>query len=403
MANSIKHIILDYLRDVQLSEDDRKVFEAWLAAAEQNRMLLEEMNDPARVAASLAKINSLREAEIWERVNAHSAAGKEGEGRFVEQPMHRVHFLKRAAIWWAAAAVLLLFAVSTYFLVRRPAAVPPVIVDNPVQKDILPGSNKAVLTLAGGQTIVLDSAAKGTLAQQGAARIVKLADGQLSYTSDNVQKQAEVLYNTLTTPRGGQYRLSLPDGTEVWLNAASSITYPTVFAAAERNVSITGEAYFEVAKDKTRPFRVTANAMTVEVLGTHFNVNAYLNEADTKTTLLEGSVLVNKGGATQRLRPGQQAQVSHDQPQIKLADDVNTNQVVAWKNGLFDFKDADLATVLRQVERWYDIQVQYKTSLPGFAFQGKLQRNLNLSQILKVLTENEINYTMEGHTLVIKP
>jgi len=402
MANSIKHIILDYLRDVKLSEDDSKVFEAWLAAAEQNRMLLEEMNDAARVAASLAKMDSLHEAEIWARVNAHSAAGKE-DGRFVEQPMHRVLFLKRAALWWAAAAVLLLFAVSAYFLVRKPATAPPVIVDNPVQKDILPGSNKAVLTLAGGETIVLDSAAKGTLAQQGATRIVKMADGQLSYTSDNAQKQAAVLYNTLSTPRGGQYRLSLPDGTEVWLNAASSITYPTVFAAAERNVSITGEVYFEVAKDKTRPFRVTANAMTVEVLGTHFNVNAYPNEADTKTTLLEGSVLVNKGGATKRLRPGQQAQVSHNQPEVKLVNDVNTNQVVAWKNGLFDFNDADLATVLRQVERWYDIQVQYKTDLPRFAFQGKLQRSLNLSQILRVLTENEINYTMEGHTLVIKP
>jgi ferric-dicitrate binding protein FerR (iron transport regulator) len=248
----------------------------------------------------------------------------------------------------------------------------------------------------------LDSAANGMLATQGASQVIKQDNGQLAYTSDKQAHTAALLYNTLSTPRGGQYRLTLPDGTGVWLNAASSITYPTAFAAHERKVSVTGEAYFEVAKDKSKPFHVQVNDMEVTVLGTYFNINAYTDEADIKTTLLEGSVNISKGGDTKLLRPGQQAQAGNAAA-IRVVDDVNTSQVVAWKNGLFDFKDADLKAVMRQLERWYDIEVEYKGAVSGYAFRGKLQRSLNLTQVLHILDEMEVKYTLQGRVLTVKP
>lgn len=222
------------------------------------------------------------------------------------------------------------------------------------KNDIKPGGNKAILILADGSKITLDSAGKGELAIQANALIEKPAEGELAYTEDNQKKATEVLFNMVSTPKGGQYQVLLSDGTKVWLNAASSLKFPTSFPGNEREVELQGEAYFEVSKNADKPFHVLVNDMRVEVLGTHFNIMAYDNESVIKTTLLEGSVKVRKGESTQILEPGQQAQLQQNET-IKLVKDADLAETMAWKNGLFKFNDLTIDEIMHQVERWYDI------------------------------------------------
>jgi len=277
--------------------------------------------------------------------------------------------------------------------------------------DVAPGGNKAILTLSGGQQIILDSAHNGQLASQGSTRIIKTDSGSLSYHSipKSPNQQSAILYNTLTTPRGGQYQLTLPDGTRVWLNAASSITYPTAFIGTERKVEITGEAYFEVAKNTRQPFSVVEKGIYIEVLGTHFNVNGYDDETFSNTTLLEGAVKVSYQKVGALLRPGMQAQVyrgpnpDSQVPAIKVGP-ANVEQAVAWKNGLFSFAKADLPTVLRQLSRWYDVDVKYEGRMPLRSFNGEIGKSLTLDQLLKVLTTTtRVHYKIEGKQLTIQP
>ena len=266
-----------------------------------------------------------------------------------------------------------------------------------VQNDVAPGGNKAVLTLANGRQIFLDSAHTGMLAQQGNAQIVKTDSGRLEYTI--VQgKPAGIVYNTLMTPRGGQFKLRLPDGTDVWLNSASSIRYPTAFAEGERKVEITGEAYFEVAGDKAKPFQVKVGDMNVLVMGTHFNINAYADEGAVATTLLEGSVKVSSGNKSATLKPGQQAVAASE---LTIVNNANVEQIMAWKNGYFSFNQADLRTVLRMLERWYDIDVKYPDNIPVRHFTGELSRDLTLSQVISVLGEMDVKFKIEGKTLTV--
>lgn len=316
----------------------------------------------------------------------------------------RPHFLRRH--WRVAASIALLLLAGGYFwLGSRPAsteladtAVPELVIPH----DIAPGGNKAALTLGDGSVITLDDAKIGELAQQGSARIVKLANGQLSYTVLNAGSD-EVFYNTMTTPRGGQYQLTLPDGTGVWLNASSSITYPSVFTDDQRKVTISGEAYFEVAPDKDKPFLVSVNETVVEVLGTHFNVNAYPEEGSIKTTLLEGAVKVISGDRLQRLSPGQQAQ-AYPKGELKLIRNADIEQAVAWKNGLFYFNNTDLQTVMNQLARWYNVEVAYAGEIPKGEFSGKIGRSLTLSQVLKVLAQTRVKFSIEeGNRIVILP
>lgn len=304
------------------------------------------------------------------------------------------------------AAAIVLFCIGLFRLwqtYRSPGAVPTAAV-----VEVAPGSNKAVLTLAGGQQIILDSAASGVLAEQGNTHVQKLGDGELAYeagrqgnkTSEKAGEAGGLtpLYNTLTTPRGGQYQLTLPDGTKVWLNAASSITYPTDFRGTDRSVEMTGEAYFEVAHDHKHPFRVRAGGQTIEDIGTHFNVNAYSDEPAQTTTLLEGAVKV--GGHL--LRPGEKASVTAAGAIVVAKGD--TAQAVAWKNGLFDFSDAGLETVMRQLARWYNVDVIYEGNIPPRQFNGMIGRSLSLGQVLKGLAAERVHYRIEeGHRLVITP
>ncbi len=265
-------------------------------------------------------------------------------------------------------------------------------------EDKAPGKTGAILTLSNGSKIVLDSVGNGLLANQSNTTVSK-KNGGLVYDANN---DAQVVYNTMTTPRAHQYHLQLSDGTKVWLNASSSITFPTSFAANERKVKITGEVYFEVAKDKSKPFRVLVNDMQVNVLGTHFNVNAYDDERAVNTTLLEGSVLITQNSKKVLLKPGQQAQ-KFKSGVITVNDNVNIDEVIGWKNGLFYFENANLQKVLRQLSRWYDVDVVYENGVPSRSFEGEIQRDLNLSQVLRILEKNKVHFKIEGKILRVMP
>ena len=314
----------------------------------------------------------------------------------------------------AAAAIIILIGTGAYFFNQssKRNTTPEAAKALPVKKsanDVLPGGDKAILTLANGQQIVLDNAANGVLAQQGNSDVVKLADGQLAYKGTSA-KANEIVYNTLGTPRGGQYRLLLPDGSKVWLNAISSIRYPTAFTGDERKVEITGEAYFEVTSDKTKPFRVVCNRdahpeqregpMTIEVLGTHFNINAYSDEPAVKTTLLEGSVKVTSKEHAVIIKSGEQTQL-YNSGVLKVIHDADVDEAVAWRNGLFEFQDADLQSILRQVMRWYDVDVEYQGNVPERFFTAIISRDKTLTAVLEILKLSDIDYKLEGKKLII--
>jgi ferric-dicitrate binding protein FerR (iron transport regulator) len=311
----------------------------------------------------------------------------------------------------AAAAVFILLLAGGYLLLRQHYWLkqPPVAAVLPSQTDIMPGTEGAILTLADGTQVVLDSLGNGVVATQNGAKVV-LANGQLSYVP--VTTTGEVAYNTVTTPKGRQFTVLLPDGSRVWLNAGSALRYPTLFTGSERKVEVSGEAYFEVTANAVAPFKVQLAGQEIEVLGTAFNVNAYADEASISTTLLEGAVRIVAEAAVQPvnaakdavvLKPGTQSQIFHQQPgKIKVVTSVNTEQVVAWKNGAFNFNDKTLEEVLRQLARWYDVEVVYEGDVPYKTFYGEMGRTLTLSECLKVLEKMQVHFRIEaGRRLVV--
>ncbi len=302
-----------------------------------------------------------------------------------------------------AAAILILVVAGTLFLMKgNPKQIDSqnnIVQATPVE--IEPGKTGAILTLNDNTTVVLDSLGNGLVTHQNGTKVL-LRNGQLLYQADKTQ--AIVAYNTMTTPKGRQFQLVLSDGTKVWLNAASSIRYPTVFSNKERKVEITGEAYFEVAHNASAPFKVKVNAETeIEVLGTHFNINSYENEESINTTLLEGSVRVKNISSAIVLAPGQQARVNGEE-KIKVFNDVDVEQVMAWKNGVFNFNDATLQEVMRQLERWYDIEVRYEKAVPRLEFYGKMGKDLSLQTVLRGLEKSNVHFRLEeGRKLVVLP
>lgn len=297
----------------------------------------------------------------------------------------------------AAAAVILLALPAGYWWFHKTSMAIPV-----VKTDLLPGSDKAVLTLGDGSSIVLDSSANGRLAVQSGSIIVKSANGQIEYQKADSLHRA-VMYNTLSTPKGGQFKLVLPDGSLVWLNAASSITYPTAFTGAGRTVRVTGEAYFEVARNADAPFRVQVKDMDVQVLGTHFNINAYDDEASVNTTLLEGAVRVVKGEQQQLLQPGQQAQLPGSGGIIRVIPHVDEETVMAWKNGYFSFHHTSLPKVMRELARWYNVDIEYRGNIPDMNFGGNIPRSANASQVLAILQESKIHFVIERGKIIVMP
>lgn len=300
--------------------------------------------------------------------------------------------------WWAAAAIGIVLAAASYWMWPPVAGIAPVsAVAVRYKNDVAPGGNKAILTLADGSKITLDEAKNDTLGKQGNTSIIKLQNGQVLYKADRAT--AAVTYNMLTTPRGGQYQLTLPDGTQVWLNAASSLHFPTSFSGSSREVTLTGEGYFDVAPLPGKPFRVKVNGTDIAVLGTQFNVMAYSNEQAMAVTLLTGAVNVSRNGIVKKLQPGQQARIPANN-NITITD-VDTQTAVAWKNGFFIFDRADIATVMRQLERWYDIEVTYEGTPREMHFGGGIQRSLPLSRVLNILEKNEVLFKIEGRKITV--
>lgn len=334
--------------------------------------------------------------------------------------------------WYAAAAVItIIMSVSLYFysdksdvqnLVSEPIKISSpqsVKSDLPIKKsenstteivqnDIEAGDDKAILILGDGTTIVLDDAQNGILANQGGNSILKAAEGELiySFTEESVKpadKSAEqVIYNTIETPKGGKFQVRLPDGSKVWLNAASSLRFPTSFSGSKRQVELKGEAYFEVAHDDSKLFEVNTRNQIVQVLGTHFNINAYADEPTVNTTLLEGSVRVSdvRTNISQLLKPGEQSQLAE---RIEIVSVKNTSEAVAWKEGYFQFNEADIETVMRQIERWYDVTVKYEGDIPLYRFGGEIERSLSLLQVLKILEKTKVHFRLEGREVIVMP
>lgn len=308
--------------------------------------------------------------------------------------------VRRHLYRYAAAAAVLLAAGAAWFLLQPgKTAKTPVAQEQRFRNDMAPGSDKATLTLADGSVIALGDSGQGNIARQGGASILQPAAGALEY-QPGAAADAPV-FNTLTTPAGGQFRLTLADGSKVWLNAASSLRFPTAFSGNERVVELIGEAYLEVSKDAKHPFRVIARGMTVDVLGTHFNINAYDNEPSIRTTLVEGAVRVGKGGQSRVLRPGQQARLSGDQ--LSVAENIDLGAVTAWKEGRFNFSEAPITEVMRQVERWYGAEVIYEGDVQHH-FVGSLPRKLPVSRLLKMLElTGRVKFTIEGNRITVKP
>jgi len=299
----------------------------------------------------------------------------------------------------AAASILLFLSVGGYFLLRNAKPQQQQIAQ--AQKpDLQPGTKKAVLILSGGKVISLGDAKAGTIATQGNTNITKTADNQIVYNNTK-QSSKEMIYNTIVTKRGNFYPLKLSDGTVAILDAASSIKYPVNFTGNERRVEITGQVYFEVVHNANMPFKVTVRGQTIEDIGTHFNINAYDDEPTIKTTLIEGSVRINHDVV---LEPGQQAIIQNG---ITKVGNVNTEQVIAWKNGLFSFKGTPISEVMRQLSRWYDVDVEYPNGLPKTTFTGEMHRNINASQVLEVLGYFKVHFQIvadsEGKKIIVKP
>lgn len=367
--------------DGTATADERARLLAWYNTYDEQELTVQLQADAAEDEAAL-------EARLQGRIIAATAPA----------PLRAVKGRRTAWVAAAAAVLLLISAGGAWYL--RQSTTTIAAVPSTARIPITAGTNKATLTLADGSVVTLDSLHGGQQLQQGQSQITQAVNGKIVYASTLANNKPEQL-NTLKTPRGGQYNVVLADGTEVWLNAASSITYPAAFTGKERRVTITGEAYFEVAASAAKPFIVEANGEEVLVLGTHFNINAYEDEQSLNTTLTEGAVLVKSAAIARLLSPGQQARIPHGSSDIALEKHVDLNDVLAWKNGYFSFDNADIPAVMRQLSRWYNIEVTFEGKLPEFTYTGQIGRSLTEEQLLKVLTTAGIHFKADGHRLTI--
>jgi len=308
--------------------------------------------------------------------------------------------------WLLAAssvAAMLLITAGIYFLNnKKNTPVATAQLQSKFGNDVAPGGDKAMLTLADGSAIVLDSANNGLVAKQGNSNIEKPANGQLVYNTQKATDNIAVQYNVLTTPRGGQYRIVLPDGTKVWMNAASYLKFPTAFTGNKRNVELKGEAYFEVAQNAEQPFEIAVNNMQVQVLGTSFNINGYEDESNIKTSLIDGKVKVVSENNASILAPGHEAIMNKNTNDIKVAA-ADVEDAIAWKNNVFSFQNADIPTIMRQIARWYDVEISYEGKVSTEKFVGEVSRNSNVSEVLKILELNKVHFKIEGKKITVLP
>lgn len=370
-----------------LTPEEQQELDIWKEADPSNQLVYDSLREGDAQQSAIDFMNSLSVDAAWNKVS--TASGISQSGPVV---MDSARFRKYYA--WAAAAAAVVLA--CFFVLKTKMDQPVQTVGFPVE--IFPGGTKATLTLADGKVIFLDGLTNGDIAAEGNVRVIKM-DGTLQYNASN--DNTEITYNTIQTPRGGKYQLVLADGTVVWLNAASSLRFPVVFRDNERQVELMGEAYFEVKKGE-KPFRVSLqNGSQIEVTGTAFNVNAYQDETLLKATLFEGKINFLMQDKTQALLPGQQARITNGQTGIKVLDGIDVDEEIAWKNDLFIFKGEDVKSIMREICRWYDIDVVYKGKLNLETFSGIVSRKSNLSQVLKIMEEGGVRFAIEGRTIVV--
>ncbi|OQP61812.1 hypothetical protein A3860_30565 [Niastella vici] len=404
-------LLLKQLRH-EITEAELQELENWKAGHPSFARVCEQVNDGEQLLADLIALKQVDMEGWWQKISDQIETVKK------PVPVYRRWYA------YAAAAVLLLAAGTFAWKYLMPDKTPATVNGKnvPVVADVPPGGNRATLTLSNGAVIDLGNAGNGQLAQEGNMNVLKPKEGELKYepaTSNPRQagagrQPAVIAYNTLSTPRGGQYSLVLPDGSQVWLNATSSIKYPTQFTENERRVTITGEVYFEVKSlAKKLPFIVTvqsqagANLEVVEVLGTRFNIMAYDDEATAKTTLLKGKVKISVPGDNFRLlQPGQQAQIPQQLAGngIKVIEVEDVEDVAGWKDGLVTLKNADVKTIMRILARWYNVEISYQGNTSNYTFTGTLPLKNNLSVVMKLLEYNGVHLTLQqNHKIIVKP
>ncbi|MFD0751860.1 FecR family protein [Mucilaginibacter calamicampi] len=372
------------------SDSDVRYWTKWIADHPDEAMQVEELKRTVIMMAKASQV-ALRDKH-FEELQQKIA------GSPVIVPMRKKTF--RISVWSAAAAVLIIAGAALLFYAEKQPEQNNVLA---LKKEIKPGGNKAILTLANGQKISLSDSDNGQIAMQSSIKITKTAEGEIVYETpvgliENSEAKPE--YNTIEAPVGGQWQVILPDRSKVWLNAKSSLTYPTFFTGNERKVQLKGEAYFEIAHNENMPFKVAGKTQTVEVLGTHFDIMAYEDEQIARTTLLEGSVKIADSGKSRVLVPGEQALVGHGA--IRVTNNIDLEDVMAWKNGYFKFNES-LESIMRKIARWYDVQVVYAGNVdPSIKFGGKISRYKNLSSALKImeLTGN-VHFIVEGRRVTV--
>lgn len=411
---TLAELLRKYLDD-ELSPEELRLFRE-AATQRENRAELDRLlaawidREFPRGAAEELDVEALYEGLT------HQHAIPVGEGFDVGPPPAIPRRGRRIGLFVAAVAAVLLLAVAGSFLLHSSSSSPaPAVVRAAVaQSVIIPAGNKAVLTLGDGSHIVLDSAVDGQLASQGGMRVIKLAGGQLAYKAgaraDGSAAAATAaaaadehpLYNEIATPRGGFYELLLPDGSKVWLDAASSLRFPTAFTGASRPVELTGEAYFEVAPHPEQPFLITTQGVTVQVLGTELNLMAYADEDAIRTTLVSGAVRVVRGGDQQQIKPGEQAAWLRDGQHWQVSTP-DMEQVLAWKRMEFRFEGLSIDAIMRQIGRWYDVDIAFRGPQPVGEFNGVISRKRSVTDLLTVLEQTDIvRFTLEGRKIIVE-
>lgn len=391
---------LDFMLWVKSADHQSDKF--WNEVLEQYPFQSETINKAKRIVHAMKVVTHEIDDDAGQKSWGHIAQNIQQQNNGGEKK--RVISMRS---WLAAASVIAILTAGYFLFLNKPSEQKVLAkTENklPVQNDLMPGGNKAILMLDDGSTIVLDSAQNGNLASQGGTKIVKTEDGRLAYEGSNAKaEQQSIQMNTVSTPRGGQYQLTLSDGTKVWLNAASSIRFPASFSGTKREVAITGEAYFEVAHNAKMPFTVTVKNMDVEILGTHFNINAYDDLGNVQTSLFEGSVKIVSGGKNELIIPGQQAIVNNQSNAISVNNHIDAEAILAWKNGKFYFNDANIQSVMNQISRWYDVEVEYEGKI-NKTFAGTISRNVTASNIFKILeATGGVHFKIEGKKVIVNP
>lgn len=385
----IGNLINSYLTQ-EISWEEESELMSWVKASKENETLFKSLTDERHLK---------QELDFFESISVKKAFRKTTLSLDGFTPVRSIWARYRNG-WMSAAAILLLLTGAWLIrLLNSPADKEQKVVKTVVTPAaIVPGGNKAYLILADGRSILLDSSADGQLAKQGNVSIRK-ENGKLAYNSG--AQEGEVLYNTIRTPKGGQYQLELSDGSKVWLNAASTLRFPASFTGKERRVEMTGEAYFEIAKKNGQPFIVSSNGIDTRVTGTHFNINAYPDELFTSTTLLEGAVAVQDGMKKLLLLPGEQARYIPGQP-LMLVKHPDLDEVMAWKKGKFIFNEADIKTIMRQISRWYDVDIIYEGTVRSETFSGMVSRESNISKVLRIMEEGGVKFSIESRKIIVK-